>query len=73
MGEIGVFLLLRAFASGAVALTGIEAVSDGVPAFKPPEVRNAQTRARRSLGLIMVTLFLGITVLAASYRDRAAR
>lgn len=38
---LGVFLILRAFASGDVALTGIEAVSDGVTAFKPPEVKNA--------------------------------
>ena len=67
LAELGVFLLLRAFASGAVALTGIEAVSDGTPAFKPPEVRNAQT-VLAILGLIMVTLFLGITVLAAGYQ-----
>ena len=66
LGELGVFLLLRAFASGAVALTGIEAVSDGTPAFRPPEVRNAQT-VLVVLGLIMVTLFLGITVLAAGH------
>ena len=61
---LGVFLVLRAFASGAVALTGIEAVSDGVPAFKPPEVKNAQT-VLVALGLIMVALFVGITVLAS--------
>jgi amino acid transporter len=65
--EIGVLLLLRAFASGAVALTGIEAVSDGTLAFKPPEVRNAQT-VLVVLGLIMITLFVGITMLAASYQ-----
>jgi amino acid transporter len=67
LAELGVFLLLRAFASGAVALTGIEAVSDGITAFKPPEVRNAQT-VLVVLGLIMVTLFVGITMLAADYR-----
>jgi amino acid transporter len=66
LAEIGVFLLLRAFASGAVALTGIEAVSDGTPAFRPPEVRNAQT-VLAILGVIMVTLFVGITVLAAGH------
>ena len=55
----GIFLLLRAFASGAVALTGIEAVSDGVTAFKPPEVRNAQ-KVLVVLGVIMVALFVGI-------------
>ncbi|HLF50453.1 MAG TPA: amino acid permease, partial [Methylomirabilota bacterium] len=52
---LGVFLVLRAFASGAVALTGIEAVSDGVTAFKPPEVKNAQT-VLVALGLIMIAL-----------------
>ena len=40
---VGIFLLLRAFASGSVALTGTEAIANGVPAFKPPEPRNAAT------------------------------
>ena len=40
---LGLFLILRAFSQGAVALTGVEAVSDGVPAFKPPEWKNART------------------------------
>ena len=60
------FLVLRAFASGAVALTGIEAVADGVPAFKPPEARNART-VLAVLGGIMMALFLGTTVLADLY------
>ena len=59
-------LVLRAFASGAVALTGIEAVADGVTAFKPPEVRNART-VLAILGAIMVTLFVGTTALADVY------
>ncbi len=59
-------LVLRAFASGAVALTGIEAVADGVTAFKPPEVRNART-VLAILGVIMVTLFVGTTALADIY------
>jgi len=59
-------LVLRAFASGAVALTGIEAVADGVTAFKPPEVRNART-VLAALGVIMVTLFVGTTALADIY------
>jgi amino acid transporter len=67
MSEVGMFLLLRAFASGAVALTGIEAVSDGVTAFKPPEVRNAQ-KVLVALAIIMITLFIGITALADLYR-----
>ncbi|HXH81424.1 MAG TPA: APC family permease [Candidatus Tectomicrobia bacterium] len=60
------FLVLRAFASGAVALTGIEAVADGVTAFKPPEVYNART-VLAILGGIMLTLFLGTTALASLY------
>ncbi len=60
------FLVLRAFASGAVALTGIEAVADGVPAFKPPEVSNART-VLAVLGAIMMALFLGTTALASLY------
>src|SRR5688572_26934747 len=59
-------LILRAFASGAVALTGIEAVADGVTAFKPPEVHNARA-VLAVLGVIMVTLFVGTTVLADVY------
>jgi amino acid transporter len=41
-GPLTVFLVLRAFSSGCTALTGIEAISNGVPAFRPPEARNAQ-------------------------------
>ncbi|MFQ5880125.1 MAG: APC family permease, partial [Dehalococcoidia bacterium] len=63
---LGLFLLLRAFASGAVALTGIEAVADGVTAFKPPEVKNARITLAW-LGAIMATLFVGVTVLASLY------
>jgi amino acid transporter len=59
-------LVLRAFASGAVALTGIEAVADGVTAFKPPEVHNARA-VLAVLGVIMVALFVGTTVLADLY------
>jgi amino acid transporter len=60
---IGLFLLLRAFASGCTALTGVEAVSDGVPAFKPSESRNART-VLTWLGAILIVLFVGITYLA---------
>ena len=42
---LGLLLILRAFAAGSVALTGTEAVSNGVPAFRPPEARNARDRA----------------------------
>ncbi len=57
------FLILRAFASGCVALTGIEAVSNGVPAFRPPEARHAR-QVLVMLGAILVSFFIGITILA---------
>jgi len=60
---VGVLLLLRAFASGCTALTGVEAVSDGLPAFKPPEAHNARI-VMLWLGIISITLFVGITYLA---------
>ena len=60
---IGLFLLLRAYAAGCTALTGVEAVSDGAPALKPPEGRNAQI-VLTWLGAISITMFLGITYLA---------
>jgi amino acid transporter len=58
-----VFLLLRGFASGCTALTGVEAISNGVPAFKPPKSKNAATTLAL-LGGIAVTLFVGVTALA---------
>jgi amino acid transporter len=60
------FLALRAFSSGCAALTGIEAVSDGVPAFRPPEARNAR-RVLLALGMVLVALFLGISALAHAF------
>jgi amino acid transporter len=60
------FLILRAFASGCTALTGVEAVSDGVPAFRAPESRNART-VLVWLGAILIVLFMGITFLAHHY------
>lgn len=57
------FLILRAFASGCAALTGTEAISDGVPAFKPPEWKNARTTLTWMV-VILGVLFVGITVLA---------
>ena len=62
---LGLFLVLRAFSQGAVALTGVEAISDGVPAFKPPEWRNARTTLTWAAGIFAV-LFLGIAALAAA-------
>jgi amino acid transporter len=62
-GAIGLFLILKGFSSGAVALTGIEAISDGVPAFRRPEAKNAATTLAL-MGTILGTLFLGVSVLA---------
>jgi amino acid transporter len=59
---LGLFLLLRAFSQGAVALTGVEAISDGVPAFKVPEWRNARTTLTWAT-TIFGLLFLGIAYL----------
>ena len=62
--SVSVFILLRAFSSGAVALTGVEAISNGVPAFKKPESKNAASTLV-AMGLILGTFFLGISVLAS--------
>ena len=59
---LGLFLILRAFSQGAVALTGVEAISDGVPAFKPPEWRNARTTLTWA-AIVFATLFVGIAFL----------
>jgi len=64
--SVGVFLILRAFASGCAALTGVEAISDGVPAFHAPEWRNARTTLTVMIGILAVT-FAGITFLAHQY------
>ena len=60
---ITLFLLLRAFSSGATALTGVEAIADGVQAFRRPQSRNAAATLA-IMGAMAVTLFLGITVMA---------
>lgn len=59
---LGLLLILRAFASGSVALTGVEAVSNGVPAFKPPEARNA-ARVTVLMGVFFGVIFLGMSFL----------
>ncbi len=63
---LAAFLILRAFASGCAALTGVEAISNGIPAFRPPESENASTTLTWMSG-ILLTLFLGITGLAYLY------
>ena len=62
-GELSMFLVLRGFSSGAVALSGVEAISNGVPAFRRPESKNAATTLT-VMGFILGSLFLGVSVLA---------
>ena len=62
-GAIGLFLILHAFASGGAAVTGVEAISNGVPAFKPPEWRNARTTLMW-MGSLLGVMFLGLSFLA---------
>ncbi len=62
-GAIGVFAILRAFSSGATALTGVEAIADGVPAFRRPQAKNA-AETLAIMAAIGITMFLGISWLA---------
>src|SRR5262245_540859 len=61
------FLLLTAFANGCTAMTGVEAVSNGVPAFRPPEAKNAAATLI-TMATLAVVMFVGITVLAHAYK-----
>lgn len=63
VGMAFMFLVLRAFSSGSAALTGVEAISNGVPAFRKPKSRNAATTLLM-MGLIAVTMLMGLIVLA---------
>lgn len=63
-GALTVLILLRAFSSGAVALTGIESIANGVPAFKRPESKNAAATLV-TMGIILGTFFMGISLLAS--------
>ncbi len=63
---ISLFLLLRAFASGSSALTGVEAISNAIPNFRDPAPKNA-AKTLVSMGLILAVLFSGITFLAYYY------
>ncbi|TML60766.1 MAG: APC family permease [Actinobacteria bacterium] len=71
-GAVGVFVLVRAFASGAVALTGVEAISNGVSAFRPPKGRNA-AGTLGALGVIAISLFLGVSYLAVHMHARPSQ
>ncbi|MFD9354479.1 APC family permease [Streptomyces sp. NPDC060031] len=66
-----VLLALRAFASGCTALTGVEAISNGVPAFEKPKSTNAATTLA-VMGVLAVTMFSGITILAMVYEVHVA-
>ena len=63
---IGIFVLLTAFSNGCTAMTGVEAVSNGVPAFRPPEAKHAAQTLITMAGLA-ITMFVGITLLANAY------
>lgn len=62
-GNLTLFLILKGFSSGAVALTGVEAISNGVPAFRRPESKNAAATLVW-MGVILGSLFFGVSVLA---------
>ena len=69
VGAVGVLVLLRAFSSGASALTGVEAIANGVNAFRRPQSANA-ARTLAVLGTIAITLFLGVSWLAVHMHAR---
>ena len=66
-GMVTTFVLLTAFANGCTALTGVEAVADGVPLFKEPPAKNA-ARTLVFMASLGVTMFVGLTLLAHAYR-----
>jgi amino acid transporter len=63
---LGILLLLKAFAGGSVALTGVEAIANGVPAFKPPEAKNA-ANTMTAMAILLAILFVGLTVVAVAF------
>ena len=65
-GTVGLWLLLHAFSSGCTAMTGVEAVSNGVPIFREPTVRNAQ-RTLTAIVLILMSLLAGVAFLSNAY------
>ncbi|HZB03971.1 MAG TPA: APC family permease, partial [Actinomycetota bacterium] len=68
---LGLFLVLKAFSSGSTALTGVEAIADGVQAFRRPQSRNAATTLA-VMGTMSISMFLGITFLARSLHVRVS-
>ncbi len=69
VGAVGLFLILRAFASGSTALTGVEAVANGVQAFREPKAHSAAVTLG-IMGAISITMFLGISTLARWFNVR---
>src|SRR5262249_51395863 len=65
VAAVTVFLVLRAFASGASAVTGVEAIANGVNAFRKPQSKNA-ARTLGALGVIAITIFIGVSYLAVA-------
>ncbi|HEY3551066.1 MAG TPA: APC family permease [Gaiellaceae bacterium] len=68
-GTVGVFVLLRAFSSGSTALTGVEAIANGVNAFRHPQGKNAATTLA-VLGALAIAMFLGVSYLAVRVHAR---
>jgi amino acid transporter len=66
LGALGMFTILTAFSNGCTAMTGVEAVSNGVPAFRPPESKNAAATLV-AMAVLSIALFVGITLLADAY------
>jgi hypothetical protein len=66
-GILSLFVLMKAFSSGCTALTGIEAISDGVPVFKEPASKNA-SKTLAAMALILVLMFIGISFLAFKFQ-----
>jgi len=69
IGTVGILLIMRAFASGSTALTGIEAIADGVPAFREPKAHNAASTLT-IMAAMSITMFIGITVMARLFEVR---
>jgi len=68
--NFSLFVILRSFAAGCTAMTGVEAISNGIPAFKKPEPHNAAVTLTW-MATILATLFIGITILAMTYHVEA--
>jgi len=64
--QLSIFLLLKAFAGGSVALTGVEAIANGVPAFKKPEAKNAGN-TMITMAILLGVIFIGITIVAHAF------